>query len=119
MSDIGSAFKQFMLPFSVLSENRKEPFTADLKAAALFSLAEFERTKSGGLLSKKAEENISFIAEIGYPLWLFPWSKTTLIFDGLSRSSFTLNYPVIPDVNAFIDNLKRCSNLLSFPSRPY
>jgi hypothetical protein len=61
------------------------------------------------LLSKKAEENISFIAETGYPLWLFPWSKTTLIFDGLNRSSFTLNYPVIPDVNAFIDNLKRCS----------
>ena len=109
MSGIGSAFKQFMLPFSVLSENRKEPFTVDLKAAALFSLAEFDRIKSGGLLSKKAEENISFIAETGYPLWLFPWSKTTLIFDGLNRSSFTLNYPVIPDVNAFIDNLKRCS----------
>lgn len=109
MSGIGSAFKQFILPFSVLSENRKEPFTADLKAAALFSLAEFERSKSGGLLSKKPEENISFIAETGYPLWLFPWSETTLVFDGLNRSSFTLNYPEIPDVNSFIENLKRCS----------
>jgi hypothetical protein len=109
MSGIGSAFKQFIMPFSVLSENRKEPFTADLKAAALFSLAEFERSKSGGLLSKKPEENISFIAETGYPLWLFPWSETTLIFDGLNRSSFTLNYPEIPDVNSFIENLKRCS----------
>ncbi len=109
MSGIGSAFKQFLLPFSVLSENRKEPFTADLEAAAVFSVAELDRAKGGGLISRHPEEKIEFIAKVGYPLWLFPWSETTLIFDGLNRSSHTLRYPVIPDVQVFIENLKRSS----------
>jgi hypothetical protein len=109
MSGIGSAYKQFLLPFSVLSENRKEPFTADLEAAAVFSLAELERGKGGGFLSRRPEEKIAFIAKIGYPLWLFPWSETTLIFDGLNRSKYTLQYAVTPDVNAFVENLKRGS----------
>jgi hypothetical protein len=107
MSGIGSAYKQFLLPFSTLAENRKEPFTPDLEAAAVFSLAELDRAKGSGLLSRRPEEQISFIAKIGYPLWLFPWSETTLIFDGFNRSTYTLRYAVIPDVNAFIDNLKR------------
>jgi hypothetical protein len=109
MSGIGSAFKQFLLPFSTLSENRKEPFTADLEAAAVFSVAELDRAKGGGLISRRPEEKIEFIAKVGYPLWLFPWSETTLIFDGLNRSSHTLRYPVIPDVQVFIENLKRGS----------
>jgi hypothetical protein len=107
MSGIGSAFKQFLLPFSVLSENRKEPFTPDLEAAAVFSLTELDRAKGGGLISRHPEEQIVFIAKVGYPLWLFPWSETTLIFDGLNRASYTLGYPVIPDVQVFIENLKR------------
>jgi hypothetical protein len=109
MSGIGSAFAQFLLPFSTLSENRKEPFTADAEAAAVFSLAEFYRVKSGGILSRRSEERIMFIAEIGYPLWLFPWYETTLIFDGLNRANYTLRYAVTPDVNTFMENLKRSS----------
>jgi hypothetical protein len=109
MSGIGSAFKQFLLPFSTLSEKRKEPFTLDLEAATVFSLAELDRSKGGGLISKRPEEKIVFIAKVGYPLWLFPWSETTLIFDGLNRASYTLAYPVIPDVQVFIENLKRSS----------
>ena len=106
---IAPGVEQFILPFSVLSENRKEPFTADLEVATVFSLAEVDRAKGGGFLSKRPEEKIAFIAKIGYPLWLFPWSKTTLIFDGLNRSKYTLPYAVIPDVKAFMDNLKRSS----------
>ena len=104
-----SVTKQFILPFSVLSENRKEPFTPDLEAAALFSLAELDRTKGGGLIVKQTEETIKFIAKVGYPIWLFPWAETVLIFDGLSRSNYTLLYAAIPDVKAFIENLKRGS----------
>jgi hypothetical protein len=107
MSGIGSAYKQFLLPFSTLSENRKEPFTLDLEAATVFSLAELDRSKGGGLISRRPEEKIVFIAKVGYPLWLFPWSEATLIFDGLNRASHTLPYPVIPDVQVFIENLKR------------
>jgi len=101
--------KQFVLPFSVLSENRKEPFTSDLEVAAVFSLAVINRAKGGGFLSKRPEEKIAFIAKIGYPLWLFPWSETALIFDGLNRSKYTLPYAVVPDAKAFIENLKRSS----------
>jgi hypothetical protein len=109
MSGIGSAFKEFILPFAVLSENRKEPFTADFEVATVFSLAEVDRAKGGGFLSKRSEEKIVFISKIGYPLWLFSWSETTLIFDGLNRSKYTLPYAVIPDVKAFMENLKRGS----------
>jgi hypothetical protein len=109
MSGIGSAFKEFVLPFSVLSENRNEPFTAAMEAAVVFSLVELDRAKGGGFISKRPEERIVFIAKIGYPLWLLPWLETTLIFDGLNRSNFTLRYAVIPNVKAFMDNLKRCS----------
>jgi hypothetical protein len=106
---ITPGIKQFILPFSVLSENRKEPFTFDLEVATVFSLAEVDRAKGGGFLSRHPEEKIVFIAKIGYPLWLFPWSETTLIFDGLNRSKYTLPYAVIPDVKAFMENLKRGS----------
>jgi hypothetical protein len=48
MSGADWEVKQFILPFSVLSENRKEPFTSDLEVAAVFSLAEIDRAKGGG-----------------------------------------------------------------------
>jgi len=98
--------KQFILPFSVLSDNRKEPFTVDLEVAAVFSLAEADRAKGGGFLSKRPEEDIIFIAKIGYPLWLFPWLKTAFIFDGFGRSKYKFQYAAIPDVKEFAENLK-------------
>ncbi|MEM2107980.1 MAG: hypothetical protein QXL10_01685 [Candidatus Bathyarchaeia archaeon] len=107
MSGTGSALKEFILPFTALSENRKEPFTAELEATAVFALAEEERAKGGGLISSRPEEKIVFIAKIGYPLWLFPWQEITLIFDGLNRAKFTLPYAAIPDVGVFMENLKR------------
>jgi uncharacterized protein YukE len=109
MSGVDWDVKQFILPFAVLSENRKEPFTSDLEAAAVFSLAEMDRAKGGGFFSKRPEETMLFIAKIGYPLWLFPWSETALIFDGFNRSKYTLPYAVVPDANAFMENLKRSS----------
>ncbi len=101
--------KQFSLPFSVLSENRKEPFTPDLEVAAVFSMAELERAKGGGFFSKRPEEKLVFIAKVGYPVWVFPWAETALIFDGLNRSKYTLAYAVVPDSKDFIENLKRGS----------
>jgi hypothetical protein len=97
------------LPFAVLSENRAEPFTPDVEAAAVFALAEMERSKGGGLIARQPEETTAFIAKLGCPLWLFPWSGMTLVFDGLSRTSYTVPYATVPEVNAFVDNLKRNS----------
>jgi hypothetical protein len=100
--NLDSEVKRFVLPFSVPSENRKEPFTLDLEAATVFSLAELDRKKGGGLILRRHEEKITFIAKIGYPLWLFPWFKAILVFDGLNKSSYTLSYAVFPDTKAFM-----------------
>lgn len=96
--------RQF-LPFAVPSENRAEPFTSDLEEATVFSLAELEREKGGGLLMKQPEETVVFVAKMGYPFWLFPWSEVNLIFDGLKQTSFSLNYVSIPEVNSLQESL--------------
>ncbi len=102
-------FKQFILPFSKLSENRKEPLTPDLELAAIFSLIEMERSKGSGFFSKGPEEKMMFITKVGYPLWFYPWSNVALLFDGLNRSKYTLSYAKVPESQDFIENLKRCS----------
>jgi hypothetical protein len=111
--------RQF-LPFAVPSENRAEPFTSDLEEATVFSLAELEREKGGGLLMKQPEETVVFIAKMGYPLWLFPWSEVNLIFDGLKQTNFGLNYVSIPEVNSLQERLasavKTCDTYLAFLS---
>ena len=99
--------KQFILPFSILSEKRKEPFTRDLEVAALFALGETERAKGGGLIVKQPPEKIEFISKIGYPLWLVSWNKSVLVFDGLNRSNYTVPYASVQDVKIFIENLRR------------
>ena len=107
-SGINSKF----LPFAVLSEKRTEPFTPEMEAAAIFALAELDRTKGKGLIAKQPEEKIMFIAKIGYPFWLYPWSDIELVFDGLRQTSYTLPYLVIPDVYEFMEDLERGARTL-------
>jgi hypothetical protein len=99
--------RQFILPFSKLSENRKEPLTPELELATVFSLSELERSKGSGFFSKRPEEKIVFITKVGYPLWVYPWSETALIFDGLNMSKYTLSYAEVPEITGFIEKLKR------------
>ncbi len=100
------------MPFSVLSENRKEPFASDLEVAAVFAISELRRTKGGGLLLKQPEEKTLFIMKIGYPLWLFPSGERALVFDGLNRANYTLQYTALPDVKSFLEELRRSSRNL-------
>jgi predicted nucleic acid-binding Zn-ribbon protein len=81
--------KQFALPFAAQSENRKDPFSKETEAAAIFALSELER-KSGGLTNKP--EKIAYIAKVGYPLWLIVGGNSTYVFDGLNKSSFLWNF---------------------------
>jgi hypothetical protein len=101
--------KKLMIPFCVLSESRKDPFTKDLEMATIFSLAELDRGKGGGLIIKQPEERIEFIAPIGYPLWLYTGSEKVLIFDGLNMANYTFPYVSVPNVKDFMENLKRAS----------
>jgi len=98
-----------IIPFSALSENRKEPFAKKIERAAIFCLAELERAKGGGLVLKQPPEKLAFIAEVCYPFWLVTLDKIGLLFDGLSTTSQTLTYLTIPDIQVFHDNMKRSS----------
>jgi hypothetical protein len=103
---------RLILPFSVLSENRTEPFAEETERAALYCFAELERAKGGGLILRKPEEKLVFLAEFCYPLWLIPWSRLSLFFDGLKTTTHTLTYRSIPDVKTFIENAQRSSKTL-------
>jgi hypothetical protein len=98
-----------ILPFSTLSENRREPFTKKIERAAIFCLAELERAKGGGLVLKQPQEKLAFIAEVCYPFWLVTLDKIGLLFDGLGTTSQTLAYLTIPDIQVFLDNMKSSS----------
>jgi hypothetical protein len=81
--------KQHILPFAAQSGNRKEPFSSDAEAAAIFALSELER-KTGGLTGR--QEKIVYITKVGYPLWLVVRGGFTYVFDGLNKSSFLWSY---------------------------
>jgi len=100
---------QFILPFSVLSEDRREPFTEEMEKAAIFCFAELKRTKGGGLILKRPAEKSDFITEICYPFWRISWGDSSLLFDGLNTTACTLNYKTIPNAKTFMENLDRSS----------
>jgi hypothetical protein len=104
---LNAAVKRFILPFS--PEKSRELFSLDAEAAAVYALTELERAKGGGLIVKQPEEKLLFITKIGYPLWLFPKSETTYIFDGLNNSSYSVNYVDLPGAKAFAESLERTS----------
>jgi len=81
--------KQLALPFATQSENRKEPFSSEAEAAAIFALAELER-KNGGITGK--QEKIVYITKVGYPFWVIIWENATYVFDGLNRSGKDWTY---------------------------
>ena len=93
-----SATKRLSLPFS--GEKTKESLNSKIEAGTVFAVAELERSKGGGLIVKKPEEKLAFIAKIGYPLWLYPKNDTVFIFNGLDDSTFNVSYPEIAPVKA-------------------
>ena len=103
---------RLIIPFSILSENRKEAFAEEMEKAAIYCFAELERRKGGGLILKKPEEKLVFLTEFCYPLWLIPWRNLSLIFDGLKATTYTLTYRSVPDVKAFMENVQRVSKTL-------
>jgi hypothetical protein len=101
-----SQTEKYILPFSVFSEKRSKPFTSDMELAAVFSMAEIHRRKVRRMILRRSKERFAFIAKTGYPMWLFPFSGSVLLFDGLKASKYSLPYAQISDVKAFADNLR-------------
>jgi hypothetical protein len=95
-----------ILPFASLSKDRKISFTKEMEMATVFYMAESDRKKGEGILLKKPLEELLFISECCYPLWLVPWRGRTHLFDGLGVSQQTLTYDVLPDVKTFVNDVE-------------
>ena len=96
-----SATKRFILPFSHLKN-----ISPEAEAAAVFAVAELERNKGGGLMTRQPEEKLAFLSKSGYPLWLFPRNGVIFVFDGFANSSYSVSYPEIPPAKAFMESLE-------------
>jgi len=103
---------KLILPFSVLAENRTEPFMDEMEKASLYCFVELERQKGGGFILKKPEEEIAFLTKFSYPIWLVPWNRLNLIFDGLKTKNHPLNYRDIPEAKPFLENMQRSSKAM-------
>jgi len=75
-----SVAKRYVLLFS---EKTSMP---EAESAAVFAIAEFERSKGGGLIARQPPERLAFLSKVGYPLWLYPKNNQTFLFDGLGKA---------------------------------
>lgn len=109
VNDLSQPVARLLLPFAVPAKDRDEAFTKDMEMAAVFYFAESGREKGEQLILKKPVEKIVFIAQICYPLWLVPWRKRTLLFDGFGVTGHRLPYDVLPDVKTFENDIQASS----------
>lgn len=116
--ETASEIERFVLPFFVSSEIGKVASSFDTELAAVFALAEMSRGKGGRIILRNSQEKISFIAKIGYPIWLYASSNDVFLFDGLNVSDYSMPYASIANVEAFENDLKGSSkkreSLMSF-----
>lgn len=102
---INSAPKRLILPFS--QEKNMEPLGVEVELASVFAIAEFERSKGKGLVTRQPNEKLQFMAQIAYPLWVYPKNETAYIFDTLNQNSSTvLQVPQLPSAKAFLETLE-------------
>jgi len=107
VKDMPQQTAKLLLPFAIPAKDRDKAFTKDMEMAAVFYLAEAEREKGGGRILKKPAEELVFIAEACYPVWLVSWRERTLILDGLGATTHTFFYDVLPDVKTFDNDIQR------------
>ena len=106
VNNVSRRVVKLILPFAVPAEDRVKAFTKDMEMAGIFYLAESDRRKGEGHILKKPTEKLVFLAEICYPVWLIPWSRKTLLFDGLGLTKLTLSHDVLPDVGTFDNDIQ-------------
>lgn len=97
------ANEKTILPFTNYQKN--EFYNNDVEKAAVFCLSEMQRKKGGRFFKKQDTEKIAFISKVLYPFWIVPFRESTLLFEGLDTASYTINYPALPDLNPFINQL--------------
>ena len=80
-----------------------------METATIFYMAESDRKKGEGILLKKPQEEMLFIVESCYPIWLIPWKGRKLLFDGLGVTQHTLTYDVLPEIKPFVTDVEDCA----------
>lgn len=103
---------RLLLPFTIPSEDRKKPLSKRMELATVFCLAERSREKGGGLISKRVPEQMVFITQTCYPLWLVPWKGRTLLFDGFGTMDHTIPFDILPDAGVFVHEIKGSADKL-------
>lgn len=102
--------QRVLLPF-VSSQQPDYKITDETEKAAIFCLAELNRSKrSGGLFRKQEMEKIVFVTKTFYPFWVVPFRNLTLLFDGLNVASHTVAHPSFRDTKTFMDDLNQSSS---------
>ncbi len=97
--------KRCVLPFAVPARDREKAFTKRMEMAAVLCLAEMDRRKGAGFVfRRKKPEELVFIAETCYPMWLVPWKGRSLLFDGIGAMTHALLCEALPDVKVFVNN---------------
>ena len=99
-SMLSPAIKRSSLPFS-----NQQTSASRVEAAAVFAVAEFERSRGGGLITRQPEEKLVYLIKTGYPLWLFPKNNSALVFDGLGNASHSISYLEMPSAKNFMESL--------------
>lgn len=97
-----------VLPYITDEKGREKRFSSDLEISAILCLTEAERRKKTGLF-KGAVEALSLLSKLHFPMWLVPWRDKCQLIDGMENIQCTIQYYKPPDVEAFVEHLKRSS----------
>ncbi len=109
MEIVVSSFN-LVLPFALEDSGRKTRFSDDMEVAAVLCIADAERRKKSRLFRGEGE-TLTFISKLHYPIWAIPWENDCLLIDGMGTVSNSILYFKPPDIEAFIEHLKRSTTV--------
>ena len=99
-----------VLPYAIEDSGRKTRFSDNMEVAVLLCIAEAERKKKSGFF-RGAAETLTFLSKLHYPIWAIPWENNCLLIDGMETVSNSILYFKPPDVENFIEHLKRSTTV--------
>jgi hypothetical protein len=104
--EIVMSYSELVLPYATEDTGRKKSFSNDFEVGALLLLAEAERRKKTGIF-RGTVETLAVLSKLHYPMWVVPWEDKCLLIDGMETVSYSLQYFKLPDIEAFVEHLKR------------
>jgi hypothetical protein len=99
-----------ILPYAVEDKGRKTGFSDAMEVAVLLCIAESERKKKTGFF-RGTVETLVFLSKLHYPFWAIPWENNCLLIDGMETISNSILYSKPPEVESFIEHLKRSTTV--------